>query len=312
MIPNSNVWGIGEESFAGLLAQLKDPDKGESGASDVAIRNLSVSSVEGAAKQMAQDARKRKESELEPTGYHLAVSFFAGDVEGESGGDLFKYVDRLVEQRGLSDHQRVYLLHEDGHHPHVHCVMNLRKLKDQKRTQTKEYKCNLDACRKVMVDVGLSRGADPMRGKIDSWKIQRAKRTGNPPFGIVVENKEKTHFENAGTWTELQYFIGKSNLVIEEKGSGAVVTNGKREAPLSEVRRMWSFPILDDYFPDQFEQVDERSLPNQPLTIRKEGQELLLSKLGRRTEPMYMNYYFPDDPPRGDGIEEMPGRPFAV
>jgi hypothetical protein len=259
IIPNSNYWGSGEESFFGLLEQLKDPSQGESGASEVVFRNLEVTSLEDAAARMEKLARAIKDYNLMPTAYHVGLSFSEGDVEGLNQGDLFSIANQFLEERGLSNHQHVFLLHEDGHHPHVHCVVSRvspEKEVWEKDGEVRDYDQNLKAAAKLTVQAGFPTSPDPTRGSTDSWRIQRAKRTGNPALGEVLRKENSRSFENVGTWVGLQRALSTRGTAIRRKDSGGVVTDGSREAPLSNIRRMWSFPILDDYFPEQFKQID--------------------------------------------------------
>ena len=321
IIPNSNYWGVGQESFIGLLKQLEDPNKGESGASDVAFRNLELqdqASLESAGAKMKETSSlaAKMESSSNPTlipeAYHLTLGFYKGEVENLGASDLFKITDEFLGKRGLGSHERVYLLHEGGHHPHVHCVVNRvgpEKKLWEKDGDERDYSQNLETALELTKRSGFSTVPDPTLGSIDSWRIQRSKRTGKPPLGDAVLENEVLHFENAATWRELQHFIGKSGFFLRRKGTGASVTDGDWVAPLSDVRRMWSFPILDDHFPGEFTPISEDVLPERPLVIKGEkgNQEILMSKTGRAHEPMYLNYYYNDTV---EGIGKMPGRPF--
>ena len=190
---------------------------------------------------------------LEKPAYHISVSY---DPEEEiSDEEMLSDMRELLKRRGMGEHQAVLAVHRDKPHPHVHAAVNrVHPQTDELWRNTFDYDRNMEVLREIEQERGrMTPEEDPLRGRIADWKYQKEKRTGEKPFGTLVQEACGDEFAESETWEELQSRLAENGLTIRRKGSGGVVTDREEEAPLSEVARAWSFNKLNSRFSDQFQ-----------------------------------------------------------
>jgi hypothetical protein len=219
-------------------------------------RRLNVFSQEpkqvGREMDLTADQRPRTDQHV----YHVSISYKEAHDE-ISDQEMISDAEAFLEKRGLGGHQAYIATHRDEDHPHVHIVANRVSVDGEELWRDSfDYYRNMDALREIEAKRDRispeEHRRDESEPKIADWKYQRFKRTGEEPFGQLVQSVAGEEFAEAETWEELQQRLSGQGLTVQRKGSGGIVTDGEEEAPLSEVARKWSFNKLDERFPDQY------------------------------------------------------------
>lgn len=238
----------------------------------VDTQNLFHERTEKAAREMETTASMRER--LQKNAYHLMVNYHrAEEVTDE---DIIGDAKEVLRRRGLGEHQAIMAVHRDRQHPHVHVVVNrVHPTGDHTWNPDHDYFRNMKVLRQIERERGRisprqarqrreEKGTPPPR--LPSWKQKKFKaeilKSGRSeaevPFALAVRERAGEAFGESETWRELQRRLARRGLQIQRREGGAVVTDGQgREAQLSSVSQGWSYPSLDDRFPDQFQTLEQ-------------------------------------------------------
>ena len=261
---------------------------GEERVSHVETRNTFEHDPEQVAEEM-RDAASLSNRVEKPV-YHLSLTFPVEDETTQE--ERLEVMEEVLEDLGLEGHQALIVEHQDMEHPHVHAMVNRVQHEPLAEDYGKAWSNSNDwqrierslrqiekerEWREVAGYHARPEGAEKPSPAPTSGEIQRYKRTGDLPFGDVVEEVAGHHFEEARSWDELEDRLSEHGIWVEAKGRGGVVTDGEEVAKLSDVDRAYSRYKLEQKFDEthaQFrERRDSRSDESREGAFEQDGEE---------------------------------------
>ncbi|HXM71132.1 MAG TPA: AAA family ATPase, partial [Thermoanaerobaculia bacterium] len=187
----------------------------------------------------------------------------------------------MLDSMGLADHQALLIAHSDTPCEHVHIMVN--RVGDDGRVW-KPFRDMVKARRpipQIERDFGLQRtGPRDAARELDppepsSGAYAEARRTGQQPLADRVRERAGEAFTEATGWRDLELRLAELGYRLEraERGSGVVVTDGRRRASLSRVDRALSGPKLAQRFGETFRDYRAHT-PEPPRVTPPPGQEI--------------------------------------
>ena len=255
------------KGFKGVVDYITNPEK----AVRIEVRGLASAAT--AAKEMRAVAERSER--VEKPVYHLSLSWAPG--EKVTNDEMIEAADKVSERLGLGDHQRIYAIHADTDHPHIHIAANRVNPETGKAVKLNhDYKRASEVCRELEKERGWRPAVEP--GKIGRTttdaEIQRERRDGRLPFAHVAEEQAKEAFAQAKGWDDLADRLAKSGLRVEAQDHGArkglVVTDGTERAKASAFGRENSRAKLEARFGETFDAYSQRTQrPERPAEAGK-------------------------------------------
>ena len=174
--------------------------------------------------------------------FHFSVSW---PVDEKLEPDAMESIaDRTLDDLGLSDHQAVIVCHNDTQHPHLHVIVNRVHPTTGKAWPKWRYKTRLERSLKAQEkELGLQQ----VPGRLSRMMRfgERLKKAGGFDVNDLVQwGKEKIsdlrqfmkpHFEDAGSWSDLEDRVSTEGLNIHAKGQGLIFSDGEAYAKLSQL-----------------------------------------------------------------------------
>lgn len=238
----------------------------------VQTRNLLM---EDNPKMAAEEMRvtANQSDRVEKPRYSVSLSYHPDDSPSDE--EMMRDMDDFLDRRGLGEHQAILAIHRDKDHAHIHATVNrVHPKTGEVWRDSFDYFENMDTLRQIEQERGWTQPQrDESRGRMPDWKIRRFQRTGELPFSQEVLSVAGDDFDQAVSWEDLQKRLADKGLQVMKKGSGGVVTDGKEEAPLSELARKWSFNKLDQKYPDNFQTYARTEGQDRPGSEEKERAE---------------------------------------
>ncbi len=241
--------------FKGAVGYISDPAKAE----HVELRGLA--SVRTAPKEMRAVADQS--GRVEKPVYHFTISW-APD-EQPTREQMIEAADRMSERLGLHDCQRVYAIHHDTKHRHIHIVAN--RVNPNTGTAVKlsndRWK-RAEVCREIEREQGWQAVKTPERGEKEKFKpfsegeLSRQRRDGREPFAQVIDEHAGPAFQEARSWDELAANLEAQGLRLETWRSGLVVTDGTERTKASAFGRQCSRQRLEERFGETFDDFQGR------------------------------------------------------
>lgn len=260
--------------LAGLV-QGHTPDRVEF----VEARNLQTTDPNAAAAVMEATAAKSARCKQAP--YHFIITFDPKDAAaGKITPELKRKVAGMViEDMGLKEHQILVYSHKDTDHPHMHFLVNrvhpkrhraYDRHQDGKRLagivqeRARELGLNVlrnrDYERQFGKDQDRERDAEDMMPSVSDGEYWKARREGREVRGRFdfdeVEHLRATlydDFRTAKTWGDLSQRLAQRGITMERKGQGLVLSDGEREAKLSDMGKGARFKELESRFGQRYD-----------------------------------------------------------
>lgn len=188
--------------------------------------------------------------------YHLVIAFDEGDPLTP---ELEKQIaDRTLKDMGLSEHQALYVRHNDTGRPHLHAMINrvhpetgiawdnghdYTRIEKSLRVQEREL-----GFREVPGHHYAMEGQErPDRaGKLSSGQTQKMKRTGEVPFDHQVKGLIHKDVLEAESWKDLSARLAPHGLWTEKRGRGLVITDGENIVKGSSIDRKASLKGFEE------------------------------------------------------------------
>ncbi|PKR48446.1 relaxase/mobilization nuclease domain-containing protein [Thalassospira marina] len=254
--------------LAGLVKGLS-PDRVEF----VERRNLHTDNPRAAAAVM--DATAAQSKRCKQPAYHFIITF---DPKDAAAGKVTPEVKRkvaqqVIERMGLSEHQLMVYSHKDTDHPHMHFLVNRihpamhvaydrhqdgRRLTGIVHELAREHGLNILRNREYERQLGRDmeeQGLQPTDA--DYWQARRDGRETRSRFGEeeVSHLREVLYadFRGAENWADLSQRLAAKGITMERKGQGLILTDGEREAKLSDMGKGVRFRTLEERFGEGFD-----------------------------------------------------------
>ena len=234
--------GGGFRALGSYLAQ-KDPSR----VGWVETRNLEGRDVDGVVTEMEEWAGQ-SERVKRPV-YHVTIAFDPDDRPTEA--ELRESAVRTLRDLGLSEHQALVVRHTDRAHAHVHVMVNRvgpdgkawsrshdrPRLRASMEAQERELGVrwtgkNAERVAETARSLGRT-GAEP-GGRPGARSVEPARDRG---FASEIRGRALGDLKGASSWADLDGRLAAYGYRVEQRGQGAVVTDGEREAKLSSVSR---------------------------------------------------------------------------
>ncbi len=242
-----------KSSFSRLATYITDaPQKGEKvlaqWCSNVANDDVALAVREIKLTQSLNQATGSDKS------YHLIVSFPTGE---RPDLDVLKDIeDRLVSSIGLSDHQRICVVHDDTSHFHFHIAINkICPVTAKLVTPFRDYKTLNDVARSLEQEYGLTVLGQEKDGPgkvlsdraqdVESHKkvasFQRwAKDTLSGPVKDLLGR-------DSVSWGDVHSTLAEHGLMLKKRGVGFIITTGDSKffVKPSTISREFTRPKLE-------------------------------------------------------------------
>jgi hypothetical protein len=247
--------GTGSD-FSGLTDYLVN--RNEERVSYIGGRNLLREDPSWALVQMRDTAAMSERTE-KPV-YHLSVSF---PVEDQTTREERLWAMReLLDDLGLTEHQVLFVEHEDTDHSHTHAMINRVHPREGTAWSTSyDWKQIEETERRIEKQKGWTQvagfharpeGARKPAPALSDQEAQRKKTDGTLPFARRLEKQVGGRFENAQTWKDLEESLLEEGLKLKMTGRGGVVTDGEEVAKLSAIALRFSGPRLEERFGESY------------------------------------------------------------
>ena len=232
------------KSFGGLAGYLltgtdrRTPER----VDWVATRNLASEDPDVAPHIMKATAAQSKR--VQKPVYHLIISWDEKDApEPEQMADV---MDKSLDRLGLSEHQALYVAHNDTGHKHLHAMINRV---DEETGKAWEGKHDRHILRDVLVEQEVqygweqtpkrSRGKERAETKQELAVAAREQRDPGRHMGKESVKKMRENlrhsFETSVDWADLDARLNRRGLDLKTSGNGIRIFDGGAYAKLSEV-----------------------------------------------------------------------------
>lgn len=246
----------------------------------VEVRNLFTDNARAASAVM--DATASKSVRCKQPAYHFIVTF---DPKDEAAGKITpelkrKIAGQVIERMGLSEHQLMVYSHKDTDHPHMHFLVNrihpqkhiaYDRHQDGKRLTgivkelAQEHELNILRNREYERQLGRDRDTSPsLTTDAEYWQARREGRNTRERFAEDEVSHMRSvlynDFHGARSWQQLTDSLAARGYTLERKGQGLVLTDGEREAKLSDMGKGVRFNTLQERFGQTFDDyISERA-----------------------------------------------------
>lgn len=232
------------KSFGGLAGYLlAGSDRNSPERVDwVATRNLASEDPDVAPHIMKAFAAQSKR--VQKPVYHLIISW--DEKDAPEPAQMAGVMDKSLERLGLSEHQALYVAHNDTGHKHLHAMINRVHWETGKAWEGKHDRHIL---RDVLVEqereYGWEKTPKRSRGKERAETKQElsiAARENRDPGRHMGKEAVKTmrenlrhSFETSVDWADLDERLNRRGLDLKVAGNGIRIFDGDAYAKLSEV-----------------------------------------------------------------------------
>lgn len=178
--------------------------------------------------------------------YHLLISFPAGEQPGNEA--MHAIEDEVCNALGFWGHQRVSAVHTDTDNLHLHVAIN--KIHPSKRTIHNpfcDYKALGAVCERLQRLHGLSHtNHKTLAPGARNRALDMEYSTGIESLLGWIKRECLEDLRLAQSWGELHRCLGRSGLVLQERGNGLVVHDKEgRVVKASSVARDFSMRQLE-------------------------------------------------------------------
>jgi hypothetical protein len=160
--------------------------------------------------------------------YHVIVSLQQGETLSTKAWE--EIAGRVAKEIGFAEHQRVYAIHTDTEHEHLHVVFS--KIHPERYTlhePFRAYKKFRELVRECEADYSLQPSTDhkkqqTRRGSNGEMEAHRAEES-LLSWLIKEKGQELFHSIKSGAWESVQKTLHECGLTVQERGRGFVVAD---------------------------------------------------------------------------------------
>jgi MobA/VirD2-like, nuclease domain len=230
--------------FGGLARYLATGKRGDNPdrVEWAEARNLPTTDVNTYPAMMRSTARLSRR--VQDPVFHFSISWPVNEkLEREA---MVSIADRALSDLELSEYQSVIVCHNDTKHPHLHVMVNRVHPETGKAWAKWRYKTRLEKSLKAQErELGLQQVPGRLTRKMGCGERMKQRAEGGFDVNALVQwGKDKImslrqfirpHFDEAGSWSDLEDRISEEGLGIHAKGQGLIFSDGEAYAKLSQL-----------------------------------------------------------------------------
>lgn len=238
------IKSIRKSNFSALVKYLTDPQGKNERIGMVSVTNCYTDEMTAALLEIQNKQEMNKRAKSDKT-CHLVLSFPEG--ERLSNTDLSAIEERFCEALGLSEHQRISVVHDDTDNLHIHIAIN--KIHPRKLTIHNpyyDYKKVATLCEQIEQEYGLTKvNHETQIDKSDRIIQDIESNAGIESLLGWIRRECLVDIKRVDTWQGLHQVLQGYGLEVKERGNGLVfVSNNGVAVKASSVDRSLSKPNL--------------------------------------------------------------------
>lgn len=244
-------------SFRDLVAYITHAKDRQERIGHVQVTNCHQSEAQDAVHEVLATQLRNRRACSDKT-YHLLISFDASDSPSPDARQRIEAA--LCEALGFGDHQRISAVHTDTDNLHMHVAIN--KIHPQKLTIHNPY-CDYKAlgtiCHKLELAHGLAHTNHETRTRgARSMGLDMEHAAGVESLLGWIRRECLMQLRQAQDWATLHEALGRSELALQEKGNGLVISDreGRAVKASSVARELSKAQLVKRFGP--FEPNSER------------------------------------------------------
>ncbi|MBU5613527.1 TraI/MobA(P) family conjugative relaxase [Geomonas azotofigens] len=247
---------VGRSDYGGLVKYLTDRQGKHQRLGYVTVSNCQSEKWQVAILEVLNTQARNTRAVSDKT-YHLIVSFRAGEEPVDA--TLKAIEERICNELGYSEHQRVCVVHNDTDNLHFHIAIN--KIHPTRHTIHDPYYDHTTlakVCQKLEQQYGLQPdNHQVLRNGSENRAADMERHAGVQSLLGWIQRECVEEMRLAESWAQLHAMLANSGLKLEERGNGLVITNGDRlGVKASSVSRELSKSKLEKRL-GAFEPLDE-------------------------------------------------------
>ena len=206
------------------------------------LRNLDGVDPDHAQVVMSATAKQNRRVK-DPCG-HMVLSWAHNDPIDDAS--MVDQTDRAMHDLGLSEHQAMYVAHNDTDHRHIHVIYNRIHPDTHKAAKDSFSRKRLrQSCMQIELEFGLTQTPEKTKGRHDRplfSEIEIARRNGQEPSVRMPKKRcdrlreELDYcFKSAMGWSSFHDMLKRRGYDLSQAGPGVRIVRHHRYAKLSDV-----------------------------------------------------------------------------
>ncbi|QXE84895.1 relaxase/mobilization nuclease domain-containing protein [Geomonas nitrogeniifigens] len=247
---------VGRSDYGGLVKYLTDRQGKHQRLGYVTVSNCQSEEWQVAILEVLNTQARNTRAVSDKT-YHLIVSFRAGEEPVDAS--LKAIEERICNELGYSEHQRVCVLHNDTDNLHFHIAINkIHPIRHTIHDPYYDHTTLAKLCQKLEQQYGLQPdNHQVLRNGSENRAADMEHQAGVQSLLGWIQRECVEELRLARSWAELHAILANSGLKLEERGNGLVITDGdslgvkassvSRELSKSKLeKRLGAFEPLDE------------------------------------------------------------------
>ena len=276
---------LGKSNFGELVSYITNPQSKEHRLGQVLITNCEAATLPAAIEEVMATQYINTRAKGDKT-YHLIVSFRAG--EEPTSETLNAIEDRIANELGYGEHQRVSAVHQDTDNLHIHLAINkIHPARNTMHEPFQAYRTLAKLCEVMERDYQLQiDNHQPRRSVSEGRAADMEHHSGIESLMGWIKRECLEEMRAARGWQALHQVMQHHGLELRERGNGLVVVARDGTAvKASSLSRAFSKPSLEAQF-GQF----EASLNQQGHTKPQQSYQKSPIRMRMDTTALYARY----------------------
>jgi hypothetical protein len=207
--------------FARLTKYLIDEQSKQQRVGEVRVTNCHSDEVVAGVLEVLNTQARNTRAGPDRT-YHLLISFRPGEqVDGET---LARIEDRICAALGLSEHQRISVVHHDTDNLHVHIAINkIHPTRFTIHTPYRDFHTLARVCETLEAEYGLAKDNHQARKTgAENQADDMEAHSGVESLLRWIRRECGDQIRGAKTWTELHQVLSDHGLEVRKRANGLV------------------------------------------------------------------------------------------
>lgn len=210
-----------KSSFKKLVDYITNPQEKQERVGNIKITNCHSSTIDWAKAEIKATQEKNSRAKGDKT-YHVVISFAPGE---EPCSKVLKIIEeRVVASIGLSEHQRISVVHHDTDNLHIHLAINKIQPKTYRMVEPYHaYKKFAEVAVKLEQEFNLVQTNHiPKYQRSENLANNMEQHTGIESLISWMKKNCLNELIQASSWFEFNQILSKNGLVIKGRANGFV------------------------------------------------------------------------------------------